>query len=54
MRVEFGEGEHRYRHVGPRGNVRFVTDATGAVVAHHVYGPYGHLTRYGPEAEARG
>ena len=54
VRVDFAAAAHRYRHVGPRGNVKFVTDAAGAVVAHHLYGGYGRLATYGPSDDARG
>ena len=38
--VGFG-GAHRYRHLDFRGNVKFVTDDAGAVVAHYRYAPFG-------------
>jgi hypothetical protein len=34
-------GEHRYRHLDFRGNVKLVSDARGRVVSHIRYGPYG-------------
>ncbi len=34
-------GNHRYRHADFRGNVKLVSDALGAVVAHVRFGPYG-------------
>jgi RHS repeat-associated protein len=54
VRVDLAEGDHRYRHLGPRRNVKFVTDAAGNVVAHHWYGAYGRLATFGPEDDDRG
>jgi len=38
--VGFG-GVHRYRHLDFRGNVKFVSDDAGEVVAHYRYAPFG-------------
>ncbi len=38
--VGFG-GAHRYRHLDFRGNVKFVSDDAGEVVAHYRYAPFG-------------
>ncbi|NNL67147.1 MAG: hypothetical protein HKP30_12950, partial [Myxococcales bacterium] len=54
VRVDFAGAAHRYRHFGPRGNVKFVTDAAGQVTAHHLYGGYGRIATYGPSDDARG
>ena len=54
VRLDLVAGEHRYRHFGPRRNVKFETDAQGRVVAHHLYGPYGRLASYGPDPGDRG
>ena len=40
MLVALG-GAHRYRHLDFRGNVKFVSDAAGDVVAHYRYAPFG-------------
>jgi RHS repeat-associated protein len=46
-------GDHRYRHLDFRGNVKLVTDAAGRVVAHTRYGPYGADRLHGvPDPEA--
>jgi RHS repeat-associated protein len=34
-------GTHRYRHLDFRGNVKFVSDDAGEVVAHYRYAPFG-------------
>jgi RHS repeat-associated protein len=34
-------GMHRYRHLDFRGNVKFVSDDAGEVVAHYRYAPFG-------------
>jgi RHS repeat-associated protein len=34
-------GDHRYRHLDFRGNVKLVSDAAGRIVGHLRYGPYG-------------
>lgn len=39
--IHLGTGERRHRHADFRGNVSFVSDDDGSVVAHHRYGPYG-------------
>jgi RHS repeat-associated protein len=54
VRIDFAGGDHRYRHFGPRRNVKFVTDAAGNVVAHHWYGAYGRLATFGPDDDDRG
>ena len=54
VRLDLVTGEHRYRHLGPRRNVTFETDAQGQVIAHHLYGSYGRLASYGPEPGDRG
>lgn len=41
VRVDLVSGDHRFRHLDLRGNVKFVTDAAGQVRTHHVYRPYG-------------
>jgi RHS repeat-associated protein len=40
VRIGFG-GAHRYRHLDFRGNVKFVSDDAGEVVAHYRYAPFG-------------
>jgi RHS repeat-associated protein len=54
VRLDLVAGDHRYRHMGPRRNVKFVTDAAGDVVAHHLYAGYGRVATYGPDDDARG
>jgi RHS repeat-associated protein len=54
VRLDLAGGEHLYRHFDMRGNVKFVTDAAGTVVAHHGYGAYGREVTYGPSDDARG
>ena len=39
--LDLQTGEARYRHKDNRGNVKFVTDADGTVVAHLSYGAFG-------------
>jgi RHS repeat-associated protein len=34
-------GDHRYRHLDFRGNVKLVSDAAGRIIGHLRYGPYG-------------
>ena len=47
LAIDLGEvlvalgGAHRYRHLDFRGNVKFVSDAAGDVVAHYRYAPFG-------------
>jgi len=47
LAIDLGEaliglgGVHRYRHLDFRGNVKFVSDDTGQVVAHYRYAPFG-------------
>ncbi len=48
VRVGFGAAR-RYRHPDFRGNVRFVSDESGAVVSHHVYAPYGLAAVHGED-----
>jgi RHS repeat-associated protein len=40
VRIGFAGG-HRYRHLDFRGNVKFVSDDAGEVVAHYRYAPFG-------------
>jgi RHS repeat-associated protein len=40
-------GAHRYRHLDFRGNVKFVTDDAGGVVAHYRYAPFGLDAEFG-------
>lgn len=54
LRLDLVGGDHRYRHLDPRRNVKFVTDAAGNVVAHHLYADYGRFATYGPDDDARG
>jgi RHS repeat-associated protein len=46
--VGFG-GARRYRHLDFRGNVKFVSDAVGDVVAHYRYAPFGLDAAFGAE-----
>jgi RHS repeat-associated protein len=47
LAIDLGEvlvgfaGTHRYRHLDFRGNVKFVSDDAGEVVAHYRYAPFG-------------
>ena len=47
--VGFGGGR-RFRHPDFRGNVGFVSDEQGSVVAHHAYAPYGVEAVFGEDA----
>jgi RHS repeat-associated protein len=49
--IHLGTGERRYRHTDFRGNVSFVTDDLGEVVAHHRYTPYGIDASWGSEPD---
>jgi RHS repeat-associated protein len=42
-----GGGNHRFRHLDFRGNVKWVSDMSGTVVAHFGYGPHGVLAEHG-------
>jgi RHS repeat-associated protein len=48
--VGFG-GLHRYRHLDFRGNVKFVSDDAGEVVAHYRYAPFGLDAVFGAEED---
>jgi RHS repeat-associated protein len=54
VRLDLEAGDHRYRHLDVRGNVKFVTDRDGAVVAHHLYGASGRRRTFGPSDDDRG
>jgi RHS repeat-associated protein len=41
VRVDLVAGEHRYRHLDFRGNVKFVSDQNGEVRSHYQYDAYG-------------
>jgi RHS repeat-associated protein len=41
VRVDLLNGNHLFRHLDHRGNVRFVTDIAGNVVANYYHGPFG-------------
>jgi RHS repeat-associated protein len=47
LAIDLGEvvvglgGQHRYRHLDFRGNVKWVSDQAGRVVAHYRYAPFG-------------
>jgi len=45
-----GGGSHRFRHLDFRGNVKWVTDMSGTVIAHFGYGPHGLLDAHGAAA----
>jgi RHS repeat-associated protein len=57
LAVDLGEvlvglgGGHRYRHLDFRGNVKWVSDDTGAVVAHYRYAPYGLDAVFGSDED---
>jgi len=46
--LQLATGERLYRHLDFRGNVSFVSDDLGDVVAHHRYAPYGLDASFGP------
>jgi RHS repeat-associated protein len=48
--VALGAGARRWRHFDFRGQVSFVSDETGHVVAHYRYHPFGVDAGFGPEA----
>jgi RHS repeat-associated protein len=41
VRVDLATGQHRYRHLDFRGNVKFVSDQDGEVRSHYQYDAYG-------------
>jgi RHS repeat-associated protein len=41
VRVDLATGQHRYRHLDFRGNVKFVSDQGGEVRSHYQYDAYG-------------
>jgi RHS repeat-associated protein len=41
VRVDLAAGQHRYRHLDFRGNVKFVSDQDGEVRSHYQYDAYG-------------
>ncbi len=41
VRVDLAMGQHRYRHLDFRGNVKFVSDQDGEVRSHYQYDAYG-------------
>jgi len=44
-------GVHRYRHLDFRGNVKFVSDDAGEVVAHYRYAPFGLDAVFGADTD---
>ena len=50
-RISFTSAERRFRHPDFRGNVSFVSDETGAVVAHYGYSAYGVDALLGNQAD---
>lgn len=57
LAIDLGEvlvglaGVHRYRHLDFRGNVKFVSDDAGDVVAHYRYAPFGLDAVFGADAD---
>jgi RHS repeat-associated protein len=51
--VSFASSARRYRHLDFRGNVSFVSDETGAVVAHYRYSAYGLDLVLGADADGQ-
>lgn len=58
LRIDLGElvvdlrsGERRYRHFDARGNVRFVSDASGRLSTHYSYGAYGVEEVHGDDGD---
>ncbi|MEN8160794.1 MAG: RHS repeat-associated core domain-containing protein, partial [Myxococcota bacterium] len=57
LAIDLGEvvvglgGGHRYRHLDFRGNVKWVSDDTGAVVAHYRYAPFGLDAVFGSDVD---
>jgi len=41
VRVDLAMGQHRYRHLDFRGNVKFVSDQAGEIRSHYQYDAYG-------------
>lgn len=41
VRVDLAMGQHRYRHLDFRGNVKFVSDQSGEIRSHYQYDAYG-------------
>jgi RHS repeat-associated protein len=54
VRLDLVAGDHRWRHFDQRHNVKFVTDAAGDVVAHHLYAGYRRVASFGPDEDVRG
>ncbi len=50
--IRLDTGEHRYRHLDFRGNVKLESDDAGGVTRHLGYGPYGIDARFGGDATA--
>jgi RHS repeat-associated protein len=47
VRVDLASGQHRYRHLDFRGNVKFVSDQGGEVRSHYQYDAYGLRSVHG-------
>jgi RHS repeat-associated protein len=50
--IQLGNGARRWRHLDFRGQVSFVSDEQGEVVAHYRYHPFGVDAAFGPEASS--
>jgi len=51
VKIDLGTGARRYRHLDFRGNVAFVTDDTGTIVAQYQYSAYGVEVAFGDPDE---
>jgi RHS repeat-associated protein len=51
--VSFASGSRLYRHTDFRGNVSFVSDEAGDIVAHYRYSAYGLDAVFGPSQDSR-
>jgi len=51
VKIDLVTDGHRYRHLDFRGNVAFVTDETGTIVAQYHYNPYGVRKVFGDSAQ---
>jgi RHS repeat-associated protein len=54
VHIDLVAGDHRFRHFDFRGNVKFVSDAEGRVMAHRGFDAYGTATLWGTDPDALG
>jgi RHS repeat-associated protein len=51
VRVDLAAGQHRYRHLDFRGNVKFVSDQQGQIQSHYHYDAYGLRRVFGSDED---